>query len=318
MMKQFRALLQREFVEHHKAFVWSPVLVLALVVVLGLTFVGGSGAIDIQMSDGQTTNRVELDSAGMGQGLGRALTAFMVDAAGATDAQLSKRMNALMYLIAVPFYWVLLGVSLFALTACLYDERKEGSVLFWKSMPVADWMSVASKYVFVAWIAPLITITVIFIAQLYAILVIATMVEDGSGSRVLLHSGLLVSLAQLLIGYLLNGFVVLPLFAWFMLVSSWANRAPLLWALGVPIWLSVLDGIVFDANLIGRFAGYHGSMQTLPRTQTLDETGALVMTTTPMADQFSVLLQGQFWVGLMVGVALLAVTVYLRRAKNEI
>lgn len=318
MIGQCRALLRREYLEHRKLFLLSPVLVFVLVVVVGLTFIGGSGALDLEIWDGESTSRVEIDSDGSGGGLGKALAAFLFDVAVASDVELYLGMRALMNLIAAPFYWVWLAVSLFALIACLHEERKEGSVLFWKSMPVADWMSVASKYVFVAWIAPMITIAAIVVAQIYVVLLLVAVVEDGAGSRVLLNSGLLTSLTQLLLGYLLNGLVVLPVFAWVMLVSSWAKRAPMLWALGLPVWLSVLDGILLDTGLIGRFIAFHGSMPTLPRTHTLDGAGGLSMTTTSLSDQMGVLMQGQFWIGLMVGAGLLAITVYLRRTKNEV
>lgn len=318
MNRQYRALLRREYLEYQKLFLLSPILVLALVVVVGLTFTGGTGALDLEISDGQSTNRVEIDSDGSGGGLGRTLAVLLFDVAGASDVDLNLRMRALMNLIAVPFYWVLLAVSLFALIACLHEERKEGSVLFWKSMPVADWLSVTSKYVFVAWVAPMITIAVIWVAQIYATVLLSTWVEDGAGSRVWLHSGLLMSLAQLLLGYLLNGLVVLPLFAWVMMVSSWAKRAPMLWALGLPVWLSVLDGILLESRLVGPFIAFHGSMPTLPRTHALDGSGGLSMTTTSLSDQIGILMQGQFWVGLMVGAGLLAITIYLRRTKNEL
>ena len=127
----------------------------------------------MEMSTGDHSSSYEAQTdADSDERIGHLVTALVLDAAGSTDAELSGRLHALMNMIAMPFYVVLFIISLFALIACLHDERKDRSVLFWKSMPVGDLESVTSKYVFIAWVAPLLTIAAIFIAQLFTTLLL--------------------------------------------------------------------------------------------------------------------------------------------------
>lgn len=313
------ALIRREYLEHRGAFLWSPFFVLALIVVLGLTISLGHGYVSMEMSGPDHTSsfeaQVDEDDEG---GLGRIITALLLDVAGTTDQELSARMTALMSLIAMPFYVVLLVVSCFALIACFYDERKDRSVLFWKSMPVSDVQSVASKYVFVAWIAPLITIGFILASQVFSTLLLISMVEEGMGMRLLMHSGIVGSFVQIFFGYLVNGLVVLPVFAWFMLMSAWARSMPMVWALAVPFWLGVFESILFDSGVIRSFVGYHIGMPSLPGTSTQGEEPFLKVNVTSLFEQMAVLGQPRVWVGLVIGMLFLALCVYLRRTRNEI
>ena len=88
-----------------------------------------------------------------------------LDAAGSTDEELSSKLEALQHGIAEPFRYIFVIVAFFALIGCIYDERKDRSVLFWKSMPVSDASTVLSKIIFVLWLAPLATVAAILLAQ---------------------------------------------------------------------------------------------------------------------------------------------------------
>ena len=133
-----------------------------------------------------------------------------------------------------------------------------------------------------------------------------------------MNSNLLVVWFQVLIGYLLNGLVLAPVFGWLIFVSAWANRMPFIWALGVPFWLVVVDSTVLDFDWISRAISYHGSMPTLPRASVSGDFPQLSVNSTSLMDQLSVLAHGQFWVGLVVGAGLLAAAVYYRQRNNLI
>ncbi|NKB98658.1 MAG: hypothetical protein GKR90_09240 [Pseudomonadales bacterium] len=317
-MNTFVNLLKREYLEHYGAFLWSPVVVLALIVIFGLMFAGGSGSLDFEMADGENSSSIQIEAEGDDDALGRALTALVFDVAGTTDAELSERMAGLMNLIPIPFYWVWVIVSLFGLIACLHDERKDRSVLFWKSMPVGDMQTVASKYAFLAWVAPMLTLSVILVAQLFVTFLLVGLVEDGMGMRLLMHSGIVMSFLQIFVGFIVNGFVVLPVFAWFILVSGWAKSMPMVWAFAVPFWLIVLESIVIDSDRIASFVAYHLSMPSLPGTSSDGEEPFINVSVTSFAEQLTVLGQAQFWLGLVIGLCFLAGAVYLRRVRNEI
>ncbi len=317
-MNTFISLLKRECLEYYRVFMWSPIVVFALIVIFGLTLAGGSGSLQFERVDSQNESSIQIDAQGGDDALGRALARLLLDVEGTTDTELSARMTGLMNLIPLPFYCVWLVVSLYGLLACLHNERRDRSVLFWKSMPVSDLQTIVSKFAFLAWIAPMLTLGVILAAQLFVTFLLMTLVEQGMGMRLILHSGVLMSLVQILVGFLMNGFVVLPVFAWCILVSGWAKSMPMMWAFAVPLSLVVVENIMTDGDRIASFIVFHLSMPSLPGMSSIGEDPFGKGAATTFAEQFVVLGDAQFWLGLVVGLGFLAGAVYLRRVRNEI
>ena len=332
-MNQFATLLKREHLEHKGAFFWAPVVILVLIIIAGLSVGPRINDIRIEISDGtyseshiqsegrwQRDERDEIDGQlndefdDVDERRTAAMGVMGLDVAGRTDAELQARLKPAMRAVATTFFWVLFIVSLFGCIGCLHDERKDGSILFWKSMPVSDINSVLSKYVYLAWMAPLVTIAAIFVAQLYSLSVLSMIVEDGMASRVWSNSGLVSGAGHIIFGFLLNGLTVLPIFAWLMLVSVSAKSAPFVWALGVPIGLSVLEGIVLGTGAVKSTVLYHGRLPALPKFSS-GENGQLVDV---FAQQLAVLAHPQFYIGLLVGGLFIVATIYLRRRNNEI
>ncbi len=317
-MISFVALLRREWYEHRFAFLLSPGVLLVLVMLAGMVFL--PSADEVQMSSSERMemmDRLQPDEDGE-MSFGTIITAMVLDVAGSSDAEISQRLRFLLNTIAVPFYWVLLFVSVFGLVACVYDERRDRSVLFWKSMPVSDTRTILSKYVYVAWAMPLLTAVFVFVAQFYAILLFSAYVEDGMGGRVWANSGLLITVLQLVVGFALNGVVLLPVYGWILLVSAAARSAPFLWVLGVPLTLSILEGIFFDSGVFAKLVGWHLAMPTLPRASYDEDAPGIGFDLPTLAGQFEVLSTANFWLGALVGAGLLAATVRVRGRTNEI
>lgn len=306
-MNAFVTLLVREWREHRSAFLWSPLVVLTLVVLAGVFATSLAERFVVNYS---SQERVEL-----GEKLGRdatdvngpqAVIAESFDVAGSTDAELRYKLARFLNAIAELFYWVLGVVTFFALIGCLYDERKDRSVLFYKSMPVQDWRSVASKFVFIAWVAPAVTIAAVLLAQLFALAVSSMHVEEGMAGRLWAHSGMLTKPVALVAGYLLQGLWALPIYAWVMLVSVWARRGPILWCIGVPVVAATLERILFQTDLLSSAIWRHLQLAALPR-------GGRGMNA-----QLELLGGADFWLGVLVGLVLLAVAVWFRQRNNEI
>ncbi len=312
-MKQFIALIKREWLEHSAAFIWTPVVTLVVMMLVSVTLSPSEFSFVSNTGDQEQRIEISADDADAPSILG-----LLFDVAGSTDAEIENRMEAILKYVATPFYWVLFVISLFAALACLYDERANRSVLFWKSMPVSDIDTVLSKYVFVVWVAPLATFVCILVAQVFAVGYVAMAVEDGFGSRIWSNSTLITTVLQTVLGFALNGLVMLPIYGWFMLVSGWATSVPFIWALGVPFWLAIVDGFVLDSGVVSKLVSYHASMPTLPTADAEGNIANFQINTTQYADQFGIFADGQFWFGLIVGGAFLAGAVYFRARRNEI
>jgi ABC-2 type transport system permease protein len=321
-MREFAALLRREWLEHRAAFTWGPATVLALIVLAGImaTFVGHQ--VSVQLGDGDRADLVEKLGTDEVSGL-EAFAAMALDVAGSTDAELEAKLDAFLFLIVRPFHLLLLVLVFFALSASLYDERKDHSVLFWKSMPVSDTSTVASKFVFSAWVAPLATIAAICAAQLLALTLASLSVEDGMGSRLWGASGMLLRPVDLVLAYAVMGLWAVPLYGWVMLVSSWANRGPILWSLGAPIVAVILEGVLFGSDWLARVIGGHIGKLTMVYGGGSDDLGGdglhiNVAAAPTLGDRMAELGDLQLWAGMVLGLAFLAVAVHFRRHRNEI
>jgi ABC-2 type transport system permease protein len=219
-------LLRREFWEHKGSMFWAPLIVGAvLVVLLGCTITWGIVSHGIPAH--VTINGHTLDHARLDQILPEE-----------TKLMVAKIATGMYLGAAAPLFAILTGVVFFYCLGALYDERRDRSILFWKSLPVSDPMTVLSKALTAMVVAPAITLALAVISSL-ALLFIACMVLSMQGLN--LFASLLASsdlyLSPLRIAALLPVYVVwaVPTVGWLMLVSSWAKSKPFMWAVGVPV-----------------------------------------------------------------------------------
>ena len=212
-------------------------------------------------------------------------------------------------------------VGLFYSLDALYGERRDRSILFWKSLPVSDLTTVLSKAAIPLVVLPLIAY-VISVITLAILLILSTMVLLGNGmSPAPLWTELRFVQEPLIMAYGLavHALWFAPIYAWLLLVSAWARRAPILWALLPLLAVSALERIVFGTSTFMRMLQYrvggalkeafafvprHGSSEILDQISQLDPARFL---STP-----------GLWVGLFFAAAFLAAAVRLRRYREPI
>jgi ABC-2 type transport system permease protein len=220
---------------------------------------------------------------------------------------------AAMALIVVSFI-----VGMFYCLGALHNERRDRSVLFWKSLPVSDLTVVLSKAFVPLAILPAVTFVVV-LATHVIMLVWSTLVLLANGFSVAsLWTG--VPLLQIDV-VLLYAVVVLalwhaPIYGWLLLVSGWAKRAPFLWAILPPAGLCLVEGVAFESSHIahaigGRLfgAGDVAFDFNLPGVA-LDPLRAL--------DPVRYLSSVDLWLGLAITAGFLAAAVWLRRRREPI
>lgn len=307
-MRSFVTLLKREWLEGRTAYLAAPAVVLTLIVLAGLFASTVSPSLEL---DGDEHPQEMLEGFDGEQLDGvSALIAWALDVAGSTDQEIVDKITSLLTAVASPFHVTLLFVTFFALLSCIHDERKDRSVLFWKSMPVSDTHTVLSKYVTIAWVVPLVTIAGIFLAQLFVTTYISLYVEEGFAGTIWAAASPWTSPFKLLFGYAVHGLWAAPVYGWVMLVSAWASRAPLLWAVGGPVVVILLERIVFDTSHLATFAAKHMQTQALPKLSSEPS-----MT---FSDQLAVLVDPGLWLGMIIGGGFLAGAIYCRKRLNEI
>jgi ABC-2 type transport system permease protein len=209
-------------------------------------------------------------------------------------------------------------VAAFYCVDALYGERRDRSILFWKSLPVSDFTAVAAKASVPFAVLPLLVVLTTVVTQ-FIMLLLSSAVVGASGESVALLWNQLSPFRMfwLLLYHIFTAHVLwaAPLYAWLLLVSAWAKRAPFLWAVLPPLAIAVFEKMLFNTShfaslLFSRFSGGGMEAVTAPGTMPMNPMTHL----TPAAFLGSMGL----WIGLAVAAAFLAAAVRLRRYRGPI
>lgn len=209
-------------------------------------------------------------------------------------------------------------VAIFYCLDALHGERRDRSILFWKSLPVSDLTTVLSKVIIPTIILPLLTFA-ITVATQWLMLLLSSAVLLGSGqSAAMLWEHLpLLAMWMVLLFHLVavHGLYYAPIYGWLLLVSGWARRAAFLWA-GLPLLaIGVAEKIAFGtshfADLLGHRLG--GGPENIPFT-----VGSMPMGPFPGISPGEFMVSSGLWIGLAVFAAFLAAAVRLRRYQGPI
>jgi ABC-2 type transport system permease protein len=206
-------------------------------------------------------------------------------------------------------------VGIFYSLDALYGERRDRSILFWKSLPVSDLTTVLSKLIVPIVGLPLLSFA-ITIATQFIMLVMTSVVLLGSGVNIaalwrevsFLHFSLVLLYHVLTV----HGLYYAPIYGWLLMVSAWAPRAPFIWAFLPPFVICGVEKIAFNkthfCTLLGeRLTGPGGTMAENDHTK-----------------NFSTLIPHHFfsepglWIGLAIAAIFLAIAVRLRRYRGPI
>jgi ABC-2 type transport system permease protein len=210
-------------------------------------------------------------------------------------------------------------VSVFYCLDALHSERRERSILFWKSLPVSDLTTVLAKLSIPLVVLPLL-IFAITIAMQGIMLVLSSVILLGSGQSVaaLWTKLSFFRMSLLLLYHLLTAHTLwpLPVYCWLLLVSGWARRATFLWAALPLVAIAGVEQIVFHtwhfALLVGgRLIGDSPAFASMPGDGF--PSGPMTHVT---AGAF--LSSPGLWIGLLVSAGCLAAAVRLRRYQGPI
>jgi ABC-2 type transport system permease protein len=209
-------------------------------------------------------------------------------------------------------------VAVFYCLDALHGERRDRSILFWKSLPVSDLTTVLSKASIPLFILPLLTFAITVALQLMMLLL---------SSAVLLASGLSVAApwTQLpwfrmslgLFYHLLamHGLWYAPFYGWMLLVSGWARRAPFLWATLPLLAIGVVEKIAFNSSHFAATLGnrFSGGEEGLGEKAT-----SMSMALQPHLTPAQFFISPGLWAGLAITAVFLAAAVRLRRYQGPI
>jgi ABC-2 type transport system permease protein len=210
-------------------------------------------------------------------------------------------------------------VSVFYCLDALHGERRDRSILFWKSLPVSDATTVLAKASIPLVVLPLLTCAIIFALQwLMLLMSSAVVLAAGQSIPTLWTNVSFLRMSWLTLFHILTAHALwpAPIYCWLLLVSGWARRATFLWAALPVLAIGGVEQIVFRtwhfATLVG--GRLIGAVPTVAATSTN------MFPTDPMIhiSPGNFLSNPGLWIGLAVAAAFLAVAVRLRRYREPI
>jgi ABC-2 type transport system permease protein len=227
--------------------------------------------------------------------------------------------------LASPLYLVAFMVVFFYLCDCLYAERKDRSILFWKSLPVSDGLTVAAKFLVAALAIPLGVYVLAAVTDLLFVCFWNLFVTLGGGPQLRMWDGAAwvgAEWRQLLV-VILASLWYAPIYAYLMLVSAWARRSPLLWATLPPTIAPLIEWLSFRTHYLWDFIRYRsfeiwrilglGPMPGFAHGHHRDVASA-EFGSGHFAAAFSNI---DLWLGVLAAVALLYAAARIRRFRDD-
>jgi len=312
-MRAYSALGRREIWEH-KSF-W---IVPAVIGCLGILFtLYGSGALLGAAHQGMININGDINITGVDH---------------------IQVVRAFIFGSAAFFNTVMLFMVWFYLMDSLYADRKDRSVLFWKSMPVSDTSTVLSKLFTGMVTAPALMLAAVIVTEIITgiLFIIALSFAGVDILPLVFQPGtIIVAWFTLAFALIVQSLWLLPFFGWFLLCSAWARKLVLAWAVLIPLGAMLVERLFIGTHYLSNAIFSHlAKLFTLVmsghysvngvsigpgividgKPDTFASHGAL-MTLGSLARVFA---QPEMWIGIAIGAIFVFGAIWLRRNRSEI
>lgn len=320
-MKTFYWLVKREFWEHRGGFLWAPVitggifLLLNIMAIVAAEVLGARHGIHFGASSEMQNVIARMDAGDMSQ-VGTAL-----------DMALYSPMALITVVLGLVVFFYCLGA--------IYDERRDRSILFWKSLPVSDSSTVLAKVASAVVLAPVIA-TVVGVVVGMLLLACVALVLSFHGInvwRLLVLAHPLHVMANL-IGYIpLYLLWALPSVGWLLLCSAWARSKPFLWAIALPIatgllvtWFGIMGLFNLSSGWFWQNVVLRGLFSAFPGAGVAWNADRLTLSTDGghpnldfmnLGQTYQMLASANLWIGVLVGAGLIAAAIWFRRWRDD-
>ncbi len=314
-MKRLNALLRREFWENKGAFRTTPLVIGGLYVVFLLMSIFTTAHIDSDLYTFREAVRVMADQ----------------------PAELRGMVMYQGMLGSSVFFTVVMGfVIFFYLLGSLYDDRKDRSILFWKSLPASDTLTLASKLISAMVVIPTFFLVILIITHIIMAIIGSLMILGVDGNPWSLFLSVVnpfKAWAMIAASWYAHSIWALPIYGWLMLVSAFAPRVPLLFATLPPLvfavlqtWIEFLRTFTLKSNIVGVVGEWIFNTPAILTAEVHDGVGEIALGV-PLTDEFDHavtlvnmldrLFSVQMLVGLVVAAVFLSAALWLRHRATE-
>ena len=208
-------------------------------------------------------------------------------------------------------------VGAFYCLDALNGERRDRSILFWKSMPVSDLTTVLSKALVPMVVVPVTAYAIAFVTEALLLVIAAFGMKAIGADMGALYDRLplVVMAVAFAYGVAVHALWYAPLFA-LMLLLSVAVRRPFLWVVIPTIAVQILEKIALGTNYSGAFIKYRmlGAMTEAFK----GNAGRELITQLSQLDPVRFFTSPGLWLGLLAAAAFLYAAARLRRSKEPL
>ena len=300
------ALLKREIWEHRSIYV-TPLVIALIVSMMSIT-----GHVAVSAFD-------------------QAVDIAILGASNLGETQRASAITVLMVSISVLFILAMWVLTIFYTLDSLYAERKDKSILFWRSVPITDAETVVSKLVTAMVVIPLVTFVIIAATHILVLTVTSIWVSfrgANAGYLIWQSAPLVDNWIATLMFLLAIPLWLAPFIGWFLLVSAYTKRSPLLVAFLPIILLPMLErtlvGTRFFTDAIfvrsGKMPFFHG-IETMglwsEDQEALHDAVRSGISFLSMVDLGGFLAGPGLWLGLVVCGLFVTAATYVRRYRDE-
>jgi ABC-2 type transport system permease protein len=246
----------------------------------------------------------------------------------ASPAEMHEAAAAFQVIEGAMFYLVMSVYATWYLLDCLYADRKDRSILFWKSLPISDAKTVLSKLLVGMILIPLVYFAAADATALITAFILSIRARAAIGSA--LWQGDVWWQIQVLWVYCIitTALWYLPIAGWLMLVSAWARRAVMLWAILPPLLLFILERVFFGTHMIGNVlalrmfglpaVAFNGAKHAWTHGSGVVDNAGVPASVWSLINASGFFSSVDTWIGVAVGIALIAGAIQLRMRRTEI
>jgi len=320
-MKTFYWLLKREFWEHRGGFLWAPVVTGAVFLVLNVMAIITAEVMG-------TKHGIEIGGNNLAEMLRHADAGDLAQIGSALDMAMISSMSLIGIVMGI--------VVLFYCLGALYDDRRDRSVLFWKSLPVSNTSTVLSKVASAALIAPVIAVVASIICGLLQLVIYAIVLSFHG-----VHMWQLLPLAHpfqaigsLLVNIPLYALWAMPAIGWLLLCSSGARNKPFLWAVAVPVvagllvtWFGIMGLFHLPTPWFWTHVVLRALLSVFPGSSLVfsdhdvaamgEMDGNNPLGLLSPAHTYGLMASPNLWLGVVAGIGMIAASIWFRRVRDD-
>jgi len=321
-MHSFITLLRRELWEH-TSLKGIPLMLLAFVLLANLAFIFllGKFAGTLNISNGEEV---------------RTLDGYLQFFTQLMPAQQTAIINSTLITTGMIINSVLLIVMFFYLLDSLYGERKDRTILFWKSLPVSNKQTVLSKLTIAVFVIPVIIFVTTALANIITLgLQSLTFYQNQDAADLLWQQADVTGLFLFSIFLLLQQTIwYFPVMGWLLFCSVWCRKPPIIIAVLIPVLLVFIDsGFMLETGIseillerlplgiMSMQIGNESSLMTYNYSLSEQQLPGFNMSagiSVPSIDNIlSFFMNVKVWVGLLIGFFFTGMAISLRRWRDD-